>query len=285
MPSRSLGCTPIVVVLLCVFAGATVWQFRLDGDNATSGVIAMFLLLVLPTLVALKIAIHSDQVTEQADKERRRQAEQKASELAQRQRDELARRTWEQSSEGQAVLEQQRREAEEKARVETERRKREAEELAERTARANWRKWHESKTMSEIAEMTGLEFEKFLFELLSQMGFTNLKLTPINDQGGDLVGNSPQGVRTVVQAKRWKNTLGNSVVQELLGAMLHYDAAVGMVITNSTFTDAARQLAGKDQRITLCDGRWLESQIRKFLPPEIPEFTWDKYNERIARPK
>lgn len=247
-----------------------------------------FFFFVVPLLFALKFAIREDK----SENEKRRQEAERELERQRQEVADLARKKWEQTPEGQVVLEQQRRETEEKERVETERRKKEAEEQdrlekqqAERTARKIWRTWHESKTLSEIAEMSGLEFEAFLYRLLIQMGFTNLQLTPINDQGGDLVGDSPEGVRTVVQAKRWKNTLGNSVVQELLGAILHYDAVVGMVITNSAFTPAARQLAAKDQRITLCDGSWLESQIRKFLSAEIPEFDWDIYNAKMATHK
>jgi len=54
-----------------------------------------------------------------------------------------------------------------------------------------------------------------------------------------------------------------------------------MVVTNSTFTEAARELAKKDPHITLLDGRWLEEQIRKFLPPEIPGFNWGDYNRMV----
>lgn len=276
-----MGCTVIVVVLLFLFLGLMLASMFSGKYTAFEDATKWFFFFVVPLLFALKFAIREDK----AEHEKRRQEAERELERQRLELAELERRRWEQTAEGKTFLEQQRREAEEKERIEAERRKREAEEQekqAERTARNNWRKWHEAKTLSEIAEMTGLEFEEFLHCLLTRMGFTNLQLTPINDQGGDLVGESPDGVRTVVQAKRWKSTLGNAVVQELLGAMLHYDAAAGMVITNSAFTPSARQLAAKDQRITLCDGSWLDSQIRKFLSPEIPEFDWDIYNARIA---
>jgi hypothetical protein len=129
--------------------------------------------------------------------------------------------------------------------------------------------------------MTGLEFERFLLRLLTKMDYRELQLTPVNDQGGDLVGVSPEGLRTVVQAKRWKNTLGIGVVQELLGAMLRYDCEHGLIITNSTFTDSARELAAKDSRINLCDGSWLDVQVGKHLPPVVPEFDWADYDKYV----
>lgn len=311
-----MGCIVSLAILLCflillmlavLFGGGPRGQ-HLNGDGAL-GVLIFF---VIPVYYLLKSQLKDEreakvQRRQQADRQRYEASRAEENRLLdemhqlqrrEREREELARREWEQTPDGQAFLEQKRREAEQKERAETERRERlvkeEEEKIraelerrkkeAEKWAREEWRRWHESKTLAEIAEMSGLEFEAFLLRLLTQMGYA-IQPTPINDQGGDLVGNCPKGVRTVVQAKRWKDKLGNSVVQELLGAMLHYDAAAGMVITNSSFTTPARQLAGKDKRITLCDGRWLETQIRKFLPQDIPEFDWTKYNELAAQAK
>jgi HJR/Mrr/RecB family endonuclease len=130
--------------------------------------------------------------------------------------------------------------------------------------------------------MTGREFEEFLARLFSRMGYTNISLTPANDQGGDLVCVSPGGTRIVVQAKRWRGSVGNAAVMELLGGMLNYECTEGIVVTNSTFTAAARELAAKDCRSTLRDGHWLQEQIIKFLPAKIPDFDWEEYN-RIVR--
>lgn len=151
----------------------------------------------------------------------------------------------------------------------------------EELARVQWNAFFESKTMDEIACMTGLEFETFLARLLSLLGYTNIVLTPINDQGGDIICNCTDDNRVVIQAKRWSQRVGNSAVQELLGAMVHYECQSGMVITNSFFTEAAKALASKDPRIALFDGRWLERKIEQYLPPEIPPFDWARYNEEV----
>lgn len=204
-------------------------------------------------------------------------------------REELARLEWERSPEGQAYLEERRREdAIEQERIEAERRVRrseeerrlrEAEELA---ALSEWRIFFESRTMLDIASMTGLEFERFLARLLPRLGYVEIALTPVNDQGGDITCTSAVGVRTVVQAKRWTGSLGNAVVQEILGAMLHYDCSAGIIITNSVFTKAARTLANKDPRILLCDGSWLAEQIKQHLPSEVPPFDWSRYNSEVV---
>jgi hypothetical protein len=192
-------------------------------------------------------------------------------------RKKLEHEAWLQSTEGKAWQETE-HEKRRKQKEEDERRRKEADES---TARVKWRLYHESKTMDEISRMSGSQFEEFLARLFSRMGYTDISLTPTNDQGGDLLCRSPNGVCLVIQAKRWNGRVGNSAVQELLGAMLHYDRDEGMVVTNSTFTVAARELAKKNCRITLLDGRWLADQIKKVFPPKTPEFNWEEYNRVV----
>ncbi|HLW66083.1 MAG TPA: restriction endonuclease [Gemmataceae bacterium] len=151
------------------------------------------------------------------------------------------------------------------------------EEAEEAAIRAIWRFYYESKNMDDVSRMTGRQFEEFLARLFSRMGYTDIRLTPANDQGGDVLCVSPYGVPVVVQAKRWTGKVGNQAVQELLGAMRHYGRNNGVVVTNSTFTQAAVQLAGTGSEITLCDKRWLDEQIKRLFPPEIPEFDKDRF--------
>jgi hypothetical protein len=154
-------------------------------------------------------------------------------------------------------------------------------EAEEATMLAVWRAYHESRTLNDVSTMTGLQFEGFLAGLLSRMGYSEITLTPANDQGGDLPCISPDGVPLVVQAKRWKGVAGNASVQELLGAMRHYGRSKGIVVTNSTFTRSAVQLAGAGSDVTLCDKQWLDEHIRKFVPTNMPAFNRDKCDEII----
>jgi restriction endonuclease Mrr len=154
------------------------------------------------------------------------------------------------------------------------------EEAKDRAARQEWRQYHESKTMDEISRMGGREFEEFLARLFSRMGYQQITLTATNDQGGDLVCRTPAGSPIVIQAKRWSCSVGNGSVQEVLGAMRYYDCTEGMVVTNSVFTDSARELANK-AGIALRDREWLQQQIKTYLPREIPEFSWDEYKKIV----
>ena len=46
--------------------------------------------------------------------------------------------------------------------------------------------------------------------------------------------------------KRWKGNIGVGAVQEIVAAKAHYQCQQAMVVTNSAFTLAARQLAASN---------------------------------------
>ncbi|WP_293099123.1 restriction endonuclease [Moorena sp. SIOASIH] len=95
-----------------------------------------------------------------------------------------------------------------------------------------------------IDQMTGREFEKFLAKLFKQLGY-QVKRTPATaDYGADLVIKKGD-IKAVVQAKRKQGSVGIKAVQEVTGAIGYYQANLGLVITNSKFTETAKELAAK----------------------------------------
>ncbi len=152
---------------------------------------------------------------------------------------------------------------------------------AEEADKAIWRVYYTSRSIDDIAQMTGTQFEEFLARLFECMGYTDVRMTPSNDQGADLICLSPIGITTVVQAKRWSGPVGNSAVQELLGAMRHYGCDEGIVVTNSRFTPAAISLVESGSDVTLCDKQWLQEKMHEFLPASVPEFHRDMFDEII----
>ena len=106
---------------------------------------------------------------------------------------------------------------------------------------------------NQVTEMTGIEFENHLASLLKESGFTNISGTPkTGDQGADLIAKR-DGKTIVIQAKRYEGSVGNKAVQEVIGAIRFYNGDEGWVITNSTFTKSAKDLAHKNN-IRLIDG-------------------------------
>ncbi|NJR21022.1 MAG: hypothetical protein HC786_01960 [Richelia sp. CSU_2_1] len=106
--------------------------------------------------------------------------------------------------------------------------------------------------------MTGEEFEEFLACCFRNLGYA-VEMTPKTaDFGADLIL-AKGGKKTVVQAKRYQGKVGNSAVQEVVGAVKYYGARDAIVITNSNFTSNACKLAqangvqlwGREQLIDL----------------------------------
>ena len=111
----------------------------------------------------------------------------------------------------------------------------------------------------DIDRMDGKTFEECLGALFSRQGY-GVEVTPYcGDWGADLVlvkGN----VRTVVQAKRYKKSVGVRAVQEAVAAKAKYKCSEAMVVTNSTFTKQAMELA-RVNRVTLWDREQLVQRL------------------------
>lgn len=98
------------------------------------------------------------------------------------------------------------------------------------------------KALQKIDAMSGIEFEKMLKYHFEKAGY-KVSLTPdTNDYGADLVM-TKGGQKTIVQAKRYKGSVNNSAVQEIVAAKAFYHADKCMVVTNSYYTENARNLA------------------------------------------
>ncbi len=113
----------------------------------------------------------------------------------------------------------------------------------------------------EINYMSGPEFERFMADVFRQKGYEVEETRLSGDQGVDLILPDLDGKRVVVQLKRWTPPVGNKAVQATFAGMAHYQAQEGWIITTSTFTKSARELA-RSTRVRLIDGKelgeWLE---------------------------
>ena len=118
------------------------------------------------------------------------------------------------------------------------------------TARKRKKKYLKSNIQS-IDSMTGVEFEEYLKAHFEKKGYKVENTPASNDYGADLIL-IKGGVKTVVQVKRYKGKIGNSAIQEVVGAAGYYKADKCMVITNSFFTVNAENLA-KANNVELWD--------------------------------
>jgi len=94
----------------------------------------------------------------------------------------------------------------------------------------------------QIDQMDGTTFEHYLEELLRTHGYKVKHVGQVGDFGADLLVER-EARRSVVQAKRYAANVGIDAVREAATARQHYRADGAIVITNSTFTRAATELA------------------------------------------
>jgi len=97
--------------------------------------------------------------------------------------------------------------------------------------------------MSAVDRMTGMEFERFVANLLYRSGFANVALTPgSNDQGVDIVAEK-DGVWYAFQCKCYTYPLNNKPIQEVTAGKAFWKCEVGVVVTNSFFNQNAIDVA------------------------------------------
>lgn len=108
--------------------------------------------------------------------------------------------------------------------------------------------------------LAGIPFESFLADVFRELGYEVETTKASGDQGVDLVI-SRGGRRIAVQAKGYPgSTVGNKAIQEAHAGMTFYGCHASAVITNSTFTSGAVQLA-QAVNCALIDGKQIPDLI------------------------
>jgi restriction endonuclease Mrr len=113
-------------------------------------------------------------------------------------------------------------------------------ELSQFTASLRWR------------HLTGKTWEGYLEQIFLKHGYKVERTKVTGDQGVDLIVSHGR-IRLAVQAKGYAGSVGNKAVQEAVAGRLYYQCTHSAVITNSSFTKSARDLAQKTDCI-LIDG-------------------------------
>lgn len=114
----------------------------------------------------------------------------------------------------------------------------------------------------QVDQMSGLEFEHFTAYLLENLGYTDVTITKASgDHGVDVLANC-DGLRYAFQCKLYHSPLGNAPIQEVYAGMTYYSCDIAVVITNSTFTKGAQELAAATG-VLLWDRQVLYKLIRQ----------------------
>lgn len=98
-------------------------------------------------------------------------------------------------------------------------------------------------TIKQIDKMGGIEFEKYLYIYYKKRGYKAYITPASGDFGADLIIKDKYGIKTVIQAKRYSSHVGVEAVQQAISSKEYYKADRAAVITNSFYTDPAKEMA------------------------------------------
>lgn len=113
-------------------------------------------------------------------------------------------------------------------------------------------------SVAALYELTPAAFERYVAALFRQKGYHVNVRGGSGDHGVDLEVVGAHGKRAIVQCKRYQGKIGEELVRELYGTMVHERVAHAFLVTTTEFTPAARTWA-QTKPITLIDGGTLVS--------------------------
>lgn len=97
-----------------------------------------------------------------------------------------------------------------------------------------------------LMELSPSEFESLITNLFQKMGLEAKQTQASRDGGVDCVAYDPRpifGGKVVIQAKRYKHTVGVSAVRDLYGTVQNEGASKGILVTTSGYGKAAFEFA------------------------------------------
>ncbi len=96
-----------------------------------------------------------------------------------------------------------------------------------------------------VDNMSGKEFEEFMEVLFKNLDFEVHRTPIVGDYGIDLILTDKNGKRIAVQLKRYKGKVGTKAIQEAYSGANFYGIENITVVTNSYFTEQAKEMARK----------------------------------------
>jgi restriction system protein len=114
----------------------------------------------------------------------------------------------------------------------------------------------ELESRPNLMDLTPFEFDQLVGNLFAKMGLESKQTRSARDGGVDVVAYDTRpviGGNVVIQAKRYRHTVGVSAVRDLFGTMNHEGANKGILVSTSSYgPDAYDFIRGKP--IELIDG-------------------------------
>ena len=131
-----------------------------------------------------------------------------------------------------------------------------------------WRKGRirlaDARTLEGLLALSPEEFEMLVAELFESYGHQTQIAGGTSDHGVDVIVQSAQGEKWVVQCKRYAGSVGEPVVRDLFGTLQHEEAQRAYLVTTGGLTTQAQAWA-EGKPIVLYDGESLIKLIRRTL--------------------
>lgn len=118
-------------------------------------------------------------------------------------------------------------------------------------------------TFKEVDLMDGFEFERYVTHLYGKMGYRAYTTQASGDFGADVIAVKGRQ-KLCIQCKRYKGAVGIEAVQQAIGSVFYYKGTRAVVVTNSSYTEAAKILA-KRANVLLIDGIELNHLVNKYF--------------------
>jgi restriction system protein len=104
-----------------------------------------------------------------------------------------------------------------------------------------------------LYQLSPKDFEEYVGTLFRRKGYQVARRGGSGDHGVDLELFGPDGRKAIVQCKRYQHTVGEEIVRELFGTIIHERSIRGFLVTTAEISASAKSwAAGKP--ITLIDG-------------------------------
>ena len=136
------------------------------------------------------------------------------------------------------------------------------------------RRQRETKKLQESAnlrQMDAIKFEQLIALAYSNLGWT-VRETPASGDGGVDAYLQKGGRTDILQCKKYasSSTVGAPYVRDLVGTLKIEGADGAILVTTSSFSKGATQVAATQDNVQLIDHRGLLEILEKAFPPSLP---------------
>jgi restriction system protein len=119
------------------------------------------------------------------------------------------------------------------------------------------------QTLPQLLALEPAEFENWCAILFRLMGYRVTSVNHTGDHGVDLQVSGEQGERGLVQCKRYRGTVGEPIVRDLYGTMMHENADRAWLLTTGAISRQAHEWCN-GKAIELWDGQSLLAMARRY---------------------